>query len=160
MTRGGIVVLAVLTALPALAAAEPRQGGTVLTTAEIIAFVGTANAERANVFYRDTLGLRLVSEEPQALVFDAGGRMLRVSIVPQVPPARYTVLGWKVDDIAAAADGLATKGVRFERFAGFVQDARGVWTAPDGTRVAWFRDPDGNMLSLTQFPNEPPRRQP
>ena len=127
----------------------------MLTTAEVIAFVGTTDAGRAKAFYQDKLGLRLVSEEPShALVFDAGGTMLRVSVVPEVPAVPYTVLGWKVDDIGTAVESLVSKGVRFERFPGFSQDARGVWTALDGTGVAWFRDPDGNTLSLTQFPVE------
>ncbi len=134
------------------------QGGTpLLTGAEVIAFVGVTDAERAKAFYRDKLGLRLTSEEPsRALVFDAGGTTLLASLVEAVPPATYTVLGWVVENIGAAIDGLVAKGVAFERLQDFVQDERGVWTAPDGTRVAWFKDPDGNMLSLTQSSAAPP----
>jgi hypothetical protein len=84
--------------------------------------------------------------------------MLRVSLVKEVSLARYTAPGWKVKDIGVAVDGLVAKGVAFERFAGFTQDERGVWTAPDGTRVAWLKDPDGNVLSLTQFSAEPPSK--
>jgi len=125
----------------------------MLADAEIIAFVGATDGSRAKRFYADPLGLRLVTEEPShALVFDAGGTMLRVSLVPAVPPARFTVLGWRVKDIGATVDGLVAKGIAFERFPGFEQDERGVWTTPDGAKVAWFKDPDGNMLSLTQFP--------
>ena len=86
--------------------------------------------------------------------------MLRVSLVKEVSLARYTVLGWKVKDIGVAVDGLVAKGAAFERFPGFTQDERGVWTAPEGTRAAWFKDPDGNMLSLTQFSAGPPAKKP
>ncbi len=139
----------------ALGAAESGQAGDMLTDTEIIAFVGATDAERAKTFYQDKLGLRLVGEEPgHALVFRSGATMLRVSLVPEVPSARYTVLGWRVEDIEKAVDGLVAKGVVFERFPGFNQDQSGVWTTPDGARIAWFRDPDGNMLSLTQFPGD------
>ena len=144
--------LALGSAAELTSAGEKPKGGGVLAVADVIAFVGTTDPARARGFYQDRLGLRLISEEPQALVFDAGGTMLRVSTAREVPPARYTVLGWKVRDIGAAIDALVLKGVSFERFPGFNQDERGVWTSPDGARVAWFKDPDGNMLSLTQFP--------
>ena len=100
------------------------------------------------------LGLRLVAQEPTALVFEAGANMLRVSIVKDFQPAPFTVLGWDVDDIQTRVDELADRGVTFERFHGLPQDERGIATFPDQTRVAWFRDPDGNMLSLTRFPEE------
>jgi catechol 2,3-dioxygenase-like lactoylglutathione lyase family enzyme len=152
MKHGLLVTLPVLMAFGVPPALDSQQGGPVLATAEVIAFVGVTDATRAKTFYQDKLGLRFASEEPgHALVFDAGGTMLRVSVVREVPPARYTVLGWKVGDVGAAVDALVAKGVTFERFPGFTQDARGVWTTPDGTRIAWFKDPDGNLLSLTQF---------
>jgi len=121
---------------------------------KLMAFVAAADLGRARVFYEGTLGLRVVAEEQFALVLDAHGTMLRVSKVEHPSIAPYTVLGWIVDDIAAEVDALAARGVGFERFTipGFVQDAREVWTAPDDTRVVWFKDPDGNLLSLTQFP--------
>ena len=118
---------------------------------KIVAFVGTRHAARARAFYRDTLGLRMVSEDGFALEFDAAGTMLRVSIVPELTPARYTVLGWEVADIAATAGALAKAGVRFERYPGMVQDELGVWNSPSGSRVAWFKDPDGNTLSISEF---------
>ncbi|PYT17785.1 MAG: glyoxalase [Acidobacteria bacterium] len=123
----------------------------MLGSHKIIAFVATRDALRAKVFYRDTLGLRLVSEEPFALVFDAQGTMLRVSIVQQLAPAKHTVLGWDVPDIMAAAQDLQKAGVRFERYEGLPQDELGIWTAPGGARVAWFKDPEGNVLSITEF---------
>lgn len=116
-----------------------------------MAFVATADAARARAFYGDVLGLRLVGDEPFALVFDSGGVTLRVQKVATVTPTPYTVLGWSVPDIEAAIERLRSGGVRFESFGLPGQDERGVWTAGDGTRVAWFKDPDGNVLSLTQF---------
>lgn len=120
-----------------------------LTSAKLTAFVGTRNATRAKAFYAGVLGLTLISEDPFALVFDANGTMLRVTPVHELPPVQHTVLGWEVSDIVAAVTEMQGAGVRFERF-GFPQDELGIWDAPDGTRVAWFKDPDGNMLSLAQ----------
>jgi len=123
----------------------------MLGSSRVVAFVATAAPARAKAFYANTLGLSLVSEDSFALVFDAGGTMLRVSIVQEVRPAGYTVLGWMVPDIGVAVRDLAQRGVRFQRHDGLEQDAQGIWTAPGGARVAWFHDPDGNILSLTQF---------
>ena len=116
----------------------------------IIALVATSDPDRAKQFYRDTLGLRLVSEElPFALVFDANGTMLRVTIVKGLKPAAYTVLGWEVPDITVAATALQKAGVRFERYPGMQQDEIGIWTSPGGAKVAWFKDSDGNTLSIS-----------
>ena len=118
---------------------------------KVMAFVATADAARARAFYGDVLGLRLVGDEQFALVFDCGGVTLRVQKVGAVKPAPYTVLGWSVTDIDATMERLRAGGVLFESFGLPGQDQRGVWTAGGGTRVAWFKDPDGNVLSLTQF---------
>jgi catechol 2,3-dioxygenase-like lactoylglutathione lyase family enzyme len=118
---------------------------------KIVAFVGTAKPARARRFYRDTLGLRLVGEDEFALVFDAHATMLRVAIVREVAAAEYTVLGWQVPDVAAAATRLKKSGVRLQRYPGMGQDKQGIWTSPSGARVAWFKDPDGNTLSITQL---------
>jgi len=124
-----------------------------LSDQNIMGFVATADPDRAKKFYGDTLGLPLVSDElPFALVFDACGTMLRVTVVKEVSPRGYTVLGWKVPDVVAAAKALLKVGVQFERYGMKEQDERGVWTAPGGARVVWFKDPDGNVLGLTQFP--------
>jgi hypothetical protein len=97
------------------------------------------------------LALPLIEEVmPFALVYDAHGTMLRVTIVKQVQPAGYTVLGWKVPDIVAAANGLTAAGIVFERYPGTQQDELGIWTSPAGGKVAWFKDPDGNTLSISQ----------
>ena len=123
----------------------------ILGFSKIVAFAGVRDAERARTFYRDTLGLRLVSEDGFALAFDANGTMLRVSLVREVVAAPYTVLGWEVDDIVAKAKALTAAGVKLERYESFMkQDELGIWTAPGGTRVAWFKDPDGNLLSISQ----------
>ncbi len=117
----------------------------------VIAFVATRDPVRAKEFYRDTLGLHLISEElPFALVFDAHGIMLRVTVVKELNPAAYTVLGWQVKDIGLAAKSLRESGVRFELYPGMQQDELGIWTAPGGAKVAWFKDPDGNTLGISQ----------
>ncbi len=117
----------------------------------MMAFVATRDGARARAFYEGKLGLRFVSDDPSAIVFDVGGTMLRVQKVEKLAPAQYTVLGWKVPDIASAIAGLARSGVVFERYGFFEQDELGVWTSPSGAKVAWFKDPDGNTLSLTQM---------
>ena len=117
----------------------------------IVAFVATSKPAQARSFYRDTLGLRLVSEDEFALVFDAHGTMLRVAIVKDVRAAEYTVLGWQVPDIVATAKRLQEAGVQLRRYPGMGQDEQGIWTSPSGARVAWFKDPDGNTLSITQL---------
>jgi catechol 2,3-dioxygenase-like lactoylglutathione lyase family enzyme len=123
----------------------------MLKTAKVITFIGTLDAARALAFYRDTLGLTLVEESPFAIVFDSNGIMLRVTPVPKLDPAQFTVLGWEVPDIERAVKGLAAAGVEFNRYAGMQQDKDGIWNSPGGARIAWFHDPDGNTLSLTQF---------
>ena len=122
-----------------------------MVESKIIGFVATKNPARALKFYADTLGLALVSDDPFAIVFDVKGTMLRVQKVQELTPAKHTVLGWETADLRATIRELANKGIRFERYAGLDQDESGIWTAPSGSRVAWFKDPDGNTLSLTQF---------
>src|SRR5689334_1582292 len=119
------------------------------SSARIIAFVGTMNPARAKEFYQGTLGLDLVNEDNFALTFDVHGTMLRVTTVPKLTPAGFTVLGWGVKDIVSAVRDLQKAGVAFERY-GFPQDDLGIWTAPGGAKVAWFKDPDGNILSVSQ----------
>ena len=95
--------------------------------------------------------MSLVEDGPYALVFSANGITVRVQKVESLTPATYTVLGWEVHDIASVASALSKQGVKFERYSGLPQDAAGIWRTPDGSRVAWFRDPDGNTLSLTEL---------
>ena len=123
----------------------------MLSDQPLVAFVATADPIRARAFYETTLGLTLIQDAPYALVFDANGTRLRIANVGTVTPATYTVLGWQVADIVAQVQNLAGRGVDFERFPGIKQDALGIWTTDDGDRVAWFKDPDGNVLSLTEL---------
>ncbi|HYL35287.1 MAG TPA: VOC family protein [Bryobacteraceae bacterium] len=117
----------------------------------IIACVATRDPEDAKKFYRDVLGLPLIREDSFALLFDANGTTLRLTIVQDVAPAKYAVAAWQVPDILAAVNYLEKAGVKIKKFPNFKdQDERGIWTAADGSRVAWFTDPDGNMLSMTQ----------
>jgi catechol 2,3-dioxygenase-like lactoylglutathione lyase family enzyme len=124
----------------------------VLASCDPIICVATTDAGRAQVFYRDVLGLPLIEENPFASVFRANRVILRVSVVGELSPAPYTVLGWSVEDIEGMVKHLGERGVAFERFSfpGMDQNGLGIWTAPSGDRVAWFKDPDENLLSLTQ----------
>ncbi len=124
----------------------------MLGDCEVMAFVPTAQPDLAKSFYRDTPGLELIEDSPFALVFRAGRTMLRVQKVREFTPLPFTALGWRVTDIRAAVQTLSGKQVSFERYDGMGQDALGIWLAPGGARVAWFKDPDGNTLSLTEFP--------
>jgi catechol 2,3-dioxygenase-like lactoylglutathione lyase family enzyme len=126
---------------------------TILGTSKLMAFAAVTDPARARAFYEGVLGLRLVEDEaPFALVFDANGTMLRVTPVGEHHPAPFTVLGWEVDSIEGTVERLTAAGVQFLRFPGMNDgDALGIWTSPSGARVAWFNDPDGNVLSLTQF---------
>src|SRR6266542_2996125 len=116
---------------------------------QLVAFVATSDAARSRRFYENVLGLPLISDEAFALIFDAHGTLLRIQKVDAVAPAPYTVLGWASRDIDADVRALAGKGVAFERYEGMEQDSAGIWRAPDGAKVAWFKDPDGNLLSLS-----------
>ncbi|MEJ7798724.1 MAG: VOC family protein [Solirubrobacteraceae bacterium] len=122
-----------------------------LASAKLVAFVATNDLAAARAFYGRGLGLELSGQSPIACTFDAGGTTLRVVVVEQPTIAPYTVLGWTVTDIAATIRELAGRGIDFERVEGIEQDELGIWSAPGGAFVAWFHDPDGNMLSLTQF---------
>jgi len=126
-----------------------------LTTSEPIAFIPTADAAAARSFYETALGLNFVSDDNFALVFRVGSSqtMLRVARTPQpFTPATFTIFGWEVDDIHATIADLKTRGVEFLQYDYFKQDEAGVWTAPGGAQVAWFQDPDGNILSLSNHP--------
>jgi catechol 2,3-dioxygenase-like lactoylglutathione lyase family enzyme len=122
----------------------------VLARSRLVCFVATADAERARAFYEGKLGLPLIEDNGHSLLFDAHGTPLRIQRVETVAPHPYTALGWEVDDLAATARTLAAAGVAMARFPGLALDADGIWDTPDGTRVAWFHDPDGNTLSLHQ----------
>lgn len=123
----------------------------MLNSGEIIAFVSTTNLDQAQAFYDGVLGLDHVETSDFAAVFRVGTTMLRVTRADDVVPASYTVLGWAVADIDREVIELGDRGVIFRHYDGMPQDDRGIWTTPNGDRIAWFGDPDGNTLSLTQF---------
>jgi catechol 2,3-dioxygenase-like lactoylglutathione lyase family enzyme len=118
---------------------------------DLIAFVPTTDLRRARPFYETKLGLPLEGESPIACAFRANGVLLRVIAVESLTPFPFTLLGWNVDDIAGTVAGLTANGVVFERYVGVEQDDLGVWVSPGGAKVAWFKDPDGNTLSIAQF---------
>jgi catechol 2,3-dioxygenase-like lactoylglutathione lyase family enzyme len=123
----------------------------MLANASLIAFTATTHPQRALDFYRDQLGLTLFEESPYALVFRAGTTMLRVQIVEKLTPHAFTALGWDVADIRATIADLAKRGIPVEHYTFVELDDAGIWWTPNGDGVAWFKDPDGNTLSLTQF---------
>ncbi len=123
----------------------------MLAAASIVAFVPIRDFEIADQFYARTLGLHVLDRDGFALVLQAGGGvMLRCVLIPDAHPAAFTILGWEVPDLHAAAASLVAAGVQPERYPWFQQDADGVWTAPNGSKVLWFKDPFGNILSLSQ----------
>ncbi|MEA2706288.1 MAG: hypothetical protein QOH22_1076 [Gemmatimonadaceae bacterium] len=125
----------------------------MLGSADLIAFVPTRDPAKARQFYEETLGLDFISEDRFALVFNAHGTTLRIANVSEVKgfnPAPFTIVGWQVTNAGDTAGDLVKKGVQFERFPGMDQDAKGIWKSPSGAKVAWFKDPDGNILSITQ----------
>ncbi len=122
----------------------------MLADKELKAFVPTINPDKAKSFYKDILGLKLLSEDNYALEFDANGTLLRVTIVQELKPQVFTVLGWNVDSISSIIKSLNKQNVFCEKYDFLEQDDLGVWTSPGGSKVAWFKDPDGNVLSLTE----------
>lgn len=123
----------------------------MLGSCHVVTFILTSDVDRAKAFYTGALGLRYVAQDDFATVLEANGVTLRLTPMPGHTPSEHPVLGWKVPDIAAAVNGLADSGIQFERYSFLEQDELGIWTAPDGSaKVAFFKDPDGNLLSLTQ----------
>ena len=129
---------------------EPLKREHMLGSVTFTAFVATANPARSKTFYRDTLGLRFVNEDQFAIVFDCNGIELRIQKVDELQPQSFTALGWHVPGIRHAVVGLAKRRVAFERYSFLEQDELGIWQAPSTAQVAWFKDPDGNLLSLTE----------
>lgn len=122
----------------------------MLGSTNIVAFVPIKDAHKARAFYEGVLGLRFVKDDGFALVLEANGIMVRAAKMKEFTPAQFTILGWQVTDIENLVRALVKKGVKFEIFGFFKQDPLGIWTAPTGDRVAWFKDPDGNILSVSQ----------
>jgi catechol 2,3-dioxygenase-like lactoylglutathione lyase family enzyme len=125
----------------------------MLGHAPIVGFIPTKDFARARSFYVDVLGLRFVRADAFAMVLEANGTTIRVSQVAKFEPYPFTVLGWKVSPIEETVAHLEKRGVLFERFDGLKQEASGIWISPSGSKVAWFKDPDGNLLSLSDHPD-------
>ena len=122
----------------------------MLGKSSLIAFVPTRDAARSRMFYEDTLGLRFVSDDSFAVVMDANGTMIRIVRLGEFTPAPYTIVGWQVEDIHQTIAAMSGKDIEFKRYPYFEQSEDGVWSAPDGAQVAWFSDPDGNTLSISE----------
>jgi predicted enzyme related to lactoylglutathione lyase len=122
----------------------------MLADKKLKAFVPTTKPGAAKSFYKDVLGLKLLSQDKYALEFEVNGILLRVITVPELKPQAFTVLGWNVADIASTIKSLNDKNVFCEKYDSLEQDDSGIWTSPNGPKVAWFKDPDGNILSLTE----------
>lgn len=125
----------------------------MLSNFKIVGFVPITDAERARAFYESQLGLRYVSDDNFALVLEANGNLLRLAKMKEVTPLPFTILGWEVTGITDVIREMVAKGVAFERFGFIPQDELGIWATPDGSKVAWFKDPDGNLLSVSEHPN-------
>jgi len=122
----------------------------MLASMDMVGFLLTKDYDKARAFYEGKLGFEFVSLDQFALVMQAGKSMIRIVKVPTFTPLQSTVLGWKVGDIEAVVDWLTKRGVAFEKYP-FVRDKdQGIWTAPEGSKVAWFKDPDGNVLSVSK----------
>jgi len=124
----------------------------LLVEPKIKAFLPTINAASSKLFYMNTVGLKLVSEDNYALEFAGHGTSLRITTVQELNPQPFTVLGFMIEKIEAQVNSLIDKGVIFERYDSLNQDALGIWTSPSKAKIAWFKDPDGNIISLTQSP--------
>ena len=122
----------------------------MLASGKLLGFIPTTDYDKARAFYENKLGLEFVSLDQFALVMSVGGHKIRIAKVPNYTPLQGTILGWEVQDIKAVAAWLRDRGVTLEKYP-FVQDQElGIWTAPSGDKVAWFKDPDGNVLSISQ----------
>jgi len=126
----------------------------MLSNSRLQSIIWTSRIVEAETFYRGTLGLTLRAKSDGALVFDVGGGDLRVSPIPSTAPAEHTVLGFAVSDVDSTIAFLRARGVTVERFEGLPHEANGAVVTPGGNRVAWFRDPDGNILSIVEFYSE------
>lgn len=122
----------------------------MLSGNEVTAFIPTKESAQARTFYEGKLGLHFISDDQFALVVESNGTVIRIAKVEEFTPAPFTILGWRVQNIEAEVRDLTARGVSFQRYSGMTQDDLGIWTAPGGAKVAWFRDPDGNVLSVSQ----------
>jgi len=123
----------------------------MLLEPKITAFIPTTLPEKSKQFYKDVLGLQIISEDDYAIEFKGNNALLRITIVPKLMPQPFTVLGFIVVKINSQVIALSNKGVEFEKYDNFDQNDLGIWTSPSKAKVAWFKDPDGNLLSLTEY---------
>ena len=124
----------------------------MLSEPQITAFVSTIQPEISKQFYRDILGLQIVTEDAYAIELKGNGAMLRITTVQELKPQPFTVLGFKIEQIELQVKSLSDKGVKFEKYDHFDQNDLGIWTSPSKAKVAWFKDPDGNLISVTEYP--------
>ncbi|WP_158942229.1 VOC family protein [Granulicella sp. S190] len=124
----------------------------MISEGEVMGFIPTVDAGRARTFYEGVLGLQFVSDDAFALVVRSKETFIRIAKLKEFTPARYTILGWRVKEIESEVQALTGRGVTFMRYPPLVQSELGVWTAPGGSKIAWFLDPDGNALSLSEHP--------
>jgi len=124
----------------------------MLSQSNVMGFVPTRDGATARKFYEDMLGLRFISDDDFAVVMESNETTIRITKMKEFTPAPYTILGWRVENIESEVQSLVERGVSFQRYPYFEQSELGIWSAPGGTKVAWFLDPDGNLLSLSQHP--------
>lgn len=122
----------------------------MLSESEVMGFIPIKDAVQARAFYEGVLGLRFISDDQFALVVESRQTVIRITKITEFTPAPFTILGWRVQNIEEEVKTLAARGVSFQRYPGLTQNDLGIWTSPSGARIAWFRDPDGNVLSLSQ----------
>jgi catechol 2,3-dioxygenase-like lactoylglutathione lyase family enzyme len=122
----------------------------MLSQSEVMGFIPTKNAAQARAFYEGKLGLRFISDDDFALVVESGATVIRIAKVEDFTPAPFTILGWRVQNIDDEVRALSARGVPFQRFPGLPQNDLGIWSSPTGAKVAWFKDPDGNILSVSE----------
>jgi catechol 2,3-dioxygenase-like lactoylglutathione lyase family enzyme len=125
----------------------------MISESEVMGFIPTTDAVRAREFYEGVLGLQVLSDDSFALVVKSKGTFIRIVKLHELTPVPYTILGWRVQNIEEEVRTLHARGVTFTRYPGMAQSDLGVWTAPGGSKIVWFRDPDGNVLSLSQHPD-------
>jgi catechol 2,3-dioxygenase-like lactoylglutathione lyase family enzyme len=123
---------------------------TMATLGKLMGFIPTRNGDGVRDFYEGKLGLRFIMDDQFALVFESGDNMIRIARVNDFTPMRFTILGWESSDIEQDVRDLTARGITFDRYGFIPQDDLGIWTSPTAAKVAWFKDPDGNTLSLSQ----------
>ena len=125
----------------------------MLTNTPIIGLIPAHDAERARIFYEEKLGLSFLSDDGFAIVVKANETIIRIVRMGEFTPVPYTILGWEVANIEEIVAGLTAKGVEFQRYPFLPPDqvdALGIWSTPNGSKVAWFKDSEGNTLSLSK----------